>query len=174
MVHCAGIFPDGLAPGEKEVRRNQLRKSIEELGRFGQSQSVHYAFENLPPYHAIGHDVAELAALLNEVDLPAAGMCFDVAHANLTGDPIRAADLADGQMKYVHICDNHGDSDGHLMPFCGEIDWIAFAHAIRRAKYDGVLMLEVFYKLDDLRRLIDEGIGDKLANFIAIAGGPEP
>ncbi len=171
VVHCAGIFPHGLPHGEKEVRRNQLRKSIEELGRFGQSRSVRYAFENLPPYHAIGYDVADLAELLDEVDLPAVGMCFDVAHANLTGDPIQAVIQGGGQIDYVHICDNHGFSDDHLMPFSGEIDWNAFAEAIRRVGYDGVLMLEVFYKLDELRRLIDEGIGEKLAQFIYLAGG---
>lgn len=171
VVHCSGIFPGSQGLGEQQTRRNQLARSINELGQFGQANSVQYAFENLPPYHAIGYDVADLAEMLRNAKNPFVGMCFDIAHANLAGDPIRAIGEAGDQIIYSHMCDNLGQADDHLMPFLGQIDWPSAALAIREIKYDGVLMLEAFYKVDELRKLIDEGIGEKISEFLAVARG---
>ncbi|MBN1942697.1 MAG: sugar phosphate isomerase/epimerase [Phycisphaerae bacterium] len=177
VVHCAGIVPEGrsVSAEERALRWSQLRKSAAELASFGQAQGVRYALENLPPYHFVGSDTPALRALLDELNSPRVGMCFDVAHANLVGDPIRATAAAAGQMIYVHICDNHGRSDDHLMPFCGTIDWNAFARALNEGRYTGVLMLEVFPALRELRRFLDEGMKDKLAAFLRQANGkPSP
>lgn len=171
VVHCSGIFPDGLAAGEAQTRRDQLRRSIEELGKFGQANSVQYAFENLPPYHAIGFSVSDLAEMLRQEGNPFVGMCFDIAHANLAGDPIQAIREANDQIIYTHICDNFGLTDDHLMPFYGNIDWFAAGRALRENKFSGVLMLETFYEISELIRLIDEGISEKLSEFIAVASG---
>jgi sugar phosphate isomerase/epimerase len=175
VVHCSGILPEGKTVSERErdERWAQLRKSAEELGRFGQAQGVRYALENLPPYHFVGSDAAALSGLLAEMNSPHVGMCFDVAHANLAGDPIRAASAAVERTIYVHICDNHGNSDDHLMPFTGQIDWPAFGNALRAGKYDGVLMLEVFPTLDELRRLRDEGIKEKLDELLRETNGSQ-
>lgn len=164
VVHCAGITPEGYAVGDEEhaVRMAQLRKSAEELSEFGEKQKVRYALENLPPYHFVGSDTAALANLISDVDSPNVGMCFDVAHANLAGDPIRATAAAVEQTIYVHICDNGGVKDDHLMPTRGQIDWSAFGRALHDGGYGGVLMLEVFPALDELRKFLDEGIKDKL------------
>ncbi len=168
VVHCSGIVPEGytVSAEEQDLRRRQLRKSAEELSEFGRRQGVRYAMENLPPYHFVGSDVAGLAQLLAELDSPNVGMCFDVAHANLAGDPIQAIRAGVAETIYVHICDNHGKSDDHLMPFLGRIDWRGFAQAMQAGRYTGVLMLEVFPSLAELRRLLDEGIKDKLDNLL--------
>ncbi len=171
VVHCSGIFTKGIPAEELPARREQLMRSIHELGQFGQANSVQYAFENLPPYHALGYDVAELSAMLKEAANPFVGMCFDIAHANLAGDPIQAINDAAGQIIYTHICDNFGLTDDHLLPFCGNIDWHAAGRALRKNKFYGVLMLETFYDVSELRTLIDQGIGEKIANFLAIANG---
>jgi sugar phosphate isomerase/epimerase len=171
VVHCSGIYEREVSPAELATYRRQLRKSIEELGRYGRDNGVRYAFENLPKRHAYGWDVADLAALLAEVDLTSVGMCFDVAHANLAGDPILSASQADDQIIYLHVSDNFGQKDNHLMPFCGRIDFDAFARALATIEFDGVLMLETFYSVDDIRRLIDDGYAEKLARFVTAAGG---
>ncbi len=174
VVHCAGIAEPGrsVSPDEAKRRWEQLTKSIRELADFGRAQQVRYAFENLPPYHFIGAEVSELARRIQRIDDPFVGMCFDVAHAKLAGDPIQAAEAAAETTVYVHICDNHGRADEHLLPFQGRIDWSAFAAVLRKHRYDGVLMLEVFPQLDELRRFVDEGLGEKLAAFLAKANSP--
>ncbi|RKY24665.1 MAG: hypothetical protein DRP83_07325 [Planctomycetota bacterium] len=171
VVHCSGIFPENLTPEEHRVRRSCLRQSIDELGRFGQANGVRYAFENLPPYHAIGSDVAELAEILREVDSPAAGMCFDIAHANLAGNPVEAIAQAGERIIYTHVCDNLGRVDDHLLPFTGQIDFQAAADALREVRYDGVLMIETFCDVDELAKLVDQGIGEKISQFLARVRG---
>lgn len=74
VVHGATIRADGIDEAERAARWAQLRKSIEQLGRFGERTGVRYAFENLPGYHAICHDVGELSACLADVAAPHTGL----------------------------------------------------------------------------------------------------
>jgi sugar phosphate isomerase/epimerase len=171
VVHCSGIYDETPARQDLSRRRDQLRRSIEELAAHGEALGVTYAFENLPPYHAIGSDLNALRALLDDVDRPTVALCYDVAHAHLAGDAAGGIDAAGEQICYMHVCDNHGQRDEHLMPTLGTIDWDAVAAAIARNHYDGVLMLEVFHPLDELKQMLDNGMAETLANFLAAARG---
>ena len=53
------------------------------------------------------------------------GVCYDFGHANLTGSAFhrRNLNLIGKRLKAVHVQDNHGEWDEHLMPFFGSIDW---------------------------------------------------
>lgn len=171
VVHCSTIRRDGVPATERALRVRQLRKSIVDLGRWGQSAGVTYAFENLPSYHVIGADVAELAGMLSELAAPATGLCFDTGHANMVGDPLAAMAQAGDSLIYVHLSDNTGGADDHLMPTCGTLDIDAIARQLHAMHYDGTIMLEVFYKIEQLRPLMDAGLGAKLARMIDIANG---
>ena len=169
VVHCSDIHEDGVSVSERQMRISQLCKTIEELGAFGESLGVRYAFENLPGYHPVGNNVAELADILRDANSPAVGMCFDVAHANLTGDPIKAISDAAETMIYIHACDNNGSVDEHLMPMLGQINWDSVAAGISEQNYRGVIMLEAFPSLDELKKLTDLGWGEKLGDFLKAA-----
>jgi sugar phosphate isomerase/epimerase len=171
VVHCSTVRPHGIGREEKVARTDQLKRSIAELGRHGAGLGVTYAFENLPAYHAIGSDVAELAGLLTEVDAPSTGLCFDSGHANMVGDAVAAARAADGRMVYAHISDNGGDADEHALITHGTTNADALARALHEIGYDGTFLMEVFYKADRLRQLIDEGEGERLARLLAVANG---
>lgn len=174
VVHCSTIRHKGVPPAERAVRVEQLRKSIVELGRFGEGLGVRYAFENLPAYHPVGSDVAELAAILDELGAPNTGMCFDSGHANMVGDPVEAVRKAGRQMIYMHFSDNSGHSDDHEMPTRGTIDAPALGRAIHQTGYNSTMMLEVFHSVDQLKRLIDEGCAQQLAEIIHLANGRQP
>jgi len=174
VVHCASIRHGGISPQEHARRIDQLKASIRELGEFGAAAGVDYAFENLPGYHAIGYDVAELAETLRAVAAPSTGMCFDSGHANMVGDPVEAIGRTAGQMIYVHVSDNSGQADEHEMITCGTIDADGLGRALAKAGYEGTFMLEVFYSVDRLRRLIAEGLGERLARILRLANAKEP
>ena len=171
VVHCSSIRREGVGPLEHALRIEQLRRSIVELSEFGAATGVQYAFENLPGYHAIGSDVAELADLLVDLAAPHTGMCFDTGHANMVGDPVEAVRKTRGQLIYVHYSDNSGEGDDHEMPTYGTIDSDAMAAALHETSYAGTMMLEVFYPVEKLQRLIDDGCGERLARLLAIANG---
>ena len=172
VVHCSSIRHDGVSPAERARRVEQLRKSIVELGRHGEAIGVRYAFENLPGYHPLGSDVGELADILSDLGAPHTGMCFDTGHANMVGDPVEQVGRTHGQLIYVHFSDNSGYGDEHEMPTCGTIDCNAMGKALHEIGYAGTLMLEVFHSAEQLRRLIDDGCGERLARVLAIANGP--
>jgi len=174
VVHCSTIRREGISPDEYAHRIDQLRRSIIELSQFGVATGVRYAFENLPAYHAIGWNVAELADLLVDLAAPRTGMCFDTGHANMVGDPVEAVRKTRGQLIYVHYSDNSGEGDDHEMPTYGTIDSDAMAAALHEMNYAGTMMIEVFYPVEKLRRLIDEGCADRLARLLAIANGQSP
>jgi sugar phosphate isomerase/epimerase len=174
VVHCATIRQQPVPHEEHQLRLRQLRKSVSELGAFGRQIGVTYAFENLPGYHAIGYDVAELAGLLGELGAPGTGMCFDTGHALMVGDPAAAARAAGRQILYVHFSDNSGKADEHLMPTYGSLNCFAVADALHDIGYHGTVMLEVFHPLDRLKQMIDEGCGERLAAILSRANGRGP
>ncbi len=173
VVHCSTIRKDGVGPDERRMRVEQLKRSIEELGKFGRRIGVKYAFENLPAYHPLGPDVGELANIIAQVDAPNTGICFDTGHANMVGDPPAMLAKTRGHLIYVHMSDNSGRDDEHLMPSHGTLNVHAVARTLHRIGYDGTVMLEVFYTPWQLRELVDAGFADKLKHMLAIANGDD-
>lgn len=173
VVHCSTIRHEGVSTQERTRRLAQLEKSITELGRFGHGMGVRYAFENLPAYHPIGSDVAELAAILDKLQAPSTGICFDTGHANMVSSATEELSHVAKQMIYLHFSDNSSRSDDHDMPTCGTLDCHTVARQVRQIGYSGTMMLEVFLPIDRLKELIDEGCGERLAKIVAIANGQE-
>jgi sugar phosphate isomerase/epimerase len=171
VVHCSTVRREGVSAEERRRRVEQLRKSIDELGRFGETLGVRYAFENLPGYHPVGSDVAELAAILEDLAAPNTGLCFDTGHANMVGDAAEALRQTRGQLIYVHFCDNSGRADEHEMPTYGTLDSDALAAALHDVGYSGTAMLEVFHSVEQLEELIADGCADRLARILRIANG---
>jgi len=171
VVHCSTIRRHGVSPERRHRRVEQLRKSIADLGAFGQRMGVRYAFENLPGYHPIGSDVTELRRILDDVAAPATGMCFDTGHAHMVGDAADAARQADGQMIYVHLSDNSGTADGHEMPTYGTLDCRAVATALNEANYRGTITLEAFRSVRRLEEMIDDGLAERLAEIVSLVEG---
>jgi sugar phosphate isomerase/epimerase len=171
VVHCSPLMHEPVAVSAEEyaARDGQLRKSIAELGPFGATVGVWYAFENLPGYHPMGSDVGRLAEMLRQVGAPHTGMCFDTGHANMTGDVILAIAAAREQILYVHLCDNDGLADQHLMPGRGTLEMDDVAAGLRAAGYSGTVMLEVFQPADAMAEFVRDGYADRFARFLRIA-----
>ena len=76
------------------------------------------------------------------------GICIDVGHANLHRDlfanPAAAYLRAFGdRLVHLHVSDNSGAGDEHLVPGTGNIDWRSVAAALRRIPYRGKIVLEL-------------------------------
>jgi len=170
VVHCSTIRRDGIPAEERALRVRQLEKSIAELGQFAQAHGLRYAFENLPPYHPVGWDVAELAAILDRAAAPNTGMCFDTGHANMVGDPVKAVASTGRQMIYVHLSGNDGANDSHQMPTRGSIDLAALGRQLRLVGYSGTVMLEVFASVQQMQEFVDQGFAQDLARLVESAG----
>lgn len=89
----------------------------------------------------------ELCELIDELNHPLIGACWDTGHAQLMGLDQRSAIASlGGRLKAVHIQDNNGLDDDHAMPFTTGprgVDWQAVADGLRLADYRGALSCEL-------------------------------
>ena len=77
-------------------------------------------------------------------------MCVDTGHAQLTGTPPEKmiATMNKGLVKAVHLHDNDGKDDLHLLPYSGVIDWDGVLSALKRIGYEGDLTFELPYFME--------------------------
>ena len=83
-------------------------------------------------------------ALAHVADLE---ICLDIGHANIAEGGIEAfLDRLGTVIGHVHLADNYGQTDDHLVPGDGYIsmeDWRGLFRTLRNAKFAGDLVLEL-------------------------------
>jgi len=96
-------------------------------------------------------------------------VCLDTGHLNLAADKdqVRFIETVGSRLRALHIADNEGERDQHLMPFGrGNIDFVKIASALRQIGYAGLFNLEIpgerlapmpvrGYKLEYIRKCYD-------------------
>lgn len=89
------------------------------------------------------HSADELLALLDRLNDPVFGLCWDTGHANITGQDQAAAILRMNEnLKCLHINDNDGARDQHLLPAFGTVDFAPIMDALHRLADPPMLTLE--------------------------------
>ncbi len=73
------------------------------------------------------------------------GLCLDTGHLNLLHKNMTHYIRTVGKrLRCLHVHDNDGNGDEHLMPFVGNIRWNDFLAALKEIGYDGDLSFETF------------------------------
>lgn len=94
--------------------------------------------------------------VLNHIQDEHVGFCFDSGHYHahfkdeLDFEPFKERIFA------VHLHDNHGEKDEHLLPMDGNLDWEATLKHLAECGYDGPIILELCYRREYLKMPIDE------------------
>lgn len=131
-----------LAQGQKDLFFRRARQLGEAAGRAG----VLLAWENLK-------ESLLLRALMEELaDQENSGFCFDTGHANTSRDGALSllTDFPD-KLFALHLHDNNGKEDQHLLPGEGTFPWQRFMELLRKTDYQGSLMLESSFPYDEKR-----------------------
>jgi sugar phosphate isomerase/epimerase len=116
--------------------------SLAEIADFAASLSVKVATETGPTNIITPKETLCMVQMADRKNL---GICLDTGHVNVGGivkpsDAIREI----GHLVWVlHLHDNNGDGDFHLVPGRGNIDWNDVAKALHDISYGGVLNLEL-------------------------------
>ena len=90
--------------------------------------------------------IEDILEVIERVGSDKLGICLDTGHlnilkANTQGDFIRKAGK---YLKALHVHDNDGSSDQHLIPFArGRIDFKEIVTALRDIDYDGLFNFEI-------------------------------
>jgi sugar phosphate isomerase/epimerase len=70
-------------------------------------------------------------------------VCYDAGHHHCSSDDREILLRYKGRIRAVHLHDNDGKEDQHLIPFQGTIDWSREMRLLRESSYNGALALEV-------------------------------
>jgi len=88
-----------------------------------------------------------ISALVEEVNSPCFGWCYDTGHANAFGLSTDELLKCNSTPLSLHIQDNHGiTKDEHLLPGDGTVDWKRFLENLRKVNYRGELVLEAHHQ----------------------------
>ena len=105
--------------------------------------NVALAFENLKRPD-------RLYAFMERAGSDRAGVCFDAGHNNCFLREKRICrDFAD-RIKAVHLHDNNGIKDQHLIPFDGCVDWAGVRQELIDSSYTGAWSLEIEHPQTDI------------------------
>ena len=147
VLHCDhDSFPEGTEHEEKiEANAAAIRKLTAHIA--GSEMTI--CLENLFVYDPNDRHITETADELLTVIKAAGGknlgICLDTGHLNITDrDQVKFIRTAGSRLKALHIADNEGKTDQHLMPFGrGNVDFEAIVKELTAIGYDGLFNLEI-------------------------------
>jgi sugar phosphate isomerase/epimerase len=103
---------------------------------------IRLLLENMLAHLLFGR-VSDMLYLLGEIKSCQVGTCLDTGHAHLAGELGLVVQKLSGHLRMIHINDNHGDRDAHLIPGEGGIDWPWLVSELRRHHFHGGLVIEM-------------------------------
>ncbi|WP_099468649.1 sugar phosphate isomerase/epimerase family protein [Konateibacter massiliensis] len=109
----------------------RINRIAEKAGRLG----VNVALENL-------HNFANLSYVLEQVDSPNIGFCYDCCHHNNYNLSDDLLSMYGSRLMALHLHDNGGSYAQHQLPFDGTIDWDVIMKKIAETNYSGATALE--------------------------------
>jgi len=85
--------------------------------------------------------------MINEIKSPRLGICFDTGHAHLNNENFHEAiALAIQYPLHIHVDDNTGETDSHLIPGKGTINFSLFRDALLSYHYNNCLSVELGFQ----------------------------
>lgn len=166
-VGWAVLHPVTIAGSHENLTEKNIEYNLQVFGpeaelAFKLNQGI--AFENmcdLDNRRRFGTTDVELCRLVEAFDHPLAGICWDIGHAHRQLDEQEAAIRRLGpRIKALHIDDNLGQTDLHLLPFLGTIAWERIMHALYEAGCTADLIFEI-----KLNNSMPDALKDAAARF---------
>ena len=113
--------------------------------------TVDYSLPKVPNVCSGAEELRDMIDTLNEMHGYHFAACVDTGHAILAqNDPGEMLKTLGHRTQVLHIQDNHGSKDEHLIPSKGSIDWKTVASALGQVGYQGTFNFEVTTHFTDL------------------------
>ena len=140
VLHCDSMHErTDLTEDEIYAHNVAVLKQIQELSA---GMKIRICLENLGK---ICRNADPLCAILDQLDPERFGICLDTGHLNMQdGDQVAFIRKAGSRLTALHIADNEGERDQHMMPFGrGTVDFEKVVAALREINYHGLFNLEI-------------------------------
>lgn len=122
-------------PDEKHIHNPFAMDRFKHIVDRAEQRGVSLALENL-------WNLTNLTHVLNEVDSPQVGFCYDVSHHYRYYPEYDFLSVYGERLKATHLHDNNGSYAQHGLPFDGTLDWAVIMRKIVEADYSGPTSIE--------------------------------
>jgi len=123
----------GLTPPPYNKAGIERMKKIVDVA---EKYNVNLALENLRFVEYIDY-------IFQNINSSKLGFCFDSGHNNFFTPDIYVLNKYKQRLFALHLDDNMGDADIHMLPFDGTTNWDTIIKTLKEIKYNDVLSLEV-------------------------------
>lgn len=166
-----GAFDDRHLEDLKQRNLDWLGQLLKTAERTGVGIAIENCADIPPPQRgfrrAYGSTPAELIELVDALGSELVGICWDTGHAHIQrlkqGEALRAIGK---RLKATHIQDNNGESDQHLLPFYGTIDWREVVGALYEIGYEG----DFTYEIHNFVRPLPDPLRDEALRYAKKVG----
>jgi sugar phosphate isomerase/epimerase len=110
---------------------------------------------------------SELCELVDGFQSSRVGVCWDTGHAHMQGLEQGGELRTLGErLKMLHIQDNNGKADQHLLPFMGTVDWKDIMDALYDINYAG----DFTYEVHNAIRHLPDTLKDPMMKYAVALG----
>jgi len=141
VLHLDGMAGSGISK-EERYQRNLEKLLMLQEHIYAERLQICVCIENLG---GIVTGIDEINSYIDRLDEKHFGICLDTGHLNLHDKDQRNFILKAGKrLKALHIADNEGERDQHMMPYGrGNIEFDEVVKALREVDYQGLFNLEI-------------------------------
>lgn len=145
VVHTQSVYD---SEGYNLEKTNAYNKAFfSEIGELAAKENIRLLVENVFPIAGcIDHACfpEEMAALMQELNDPMFGICWDFGHANMAKvDHEAALEIIAPWLGLLHVDDNKATGDDHTVPGYGTVPWESVMKKLKAVGYQGDLNLNV-------------------------------
>ena len=159
VLHCDPIVNENGEKAPVSVAREENVKALSDLLAHVEGKDIVICLENLISSPAV-NNIEGLMFFIDHFDSPNLGICLDTGHLNINDkDQAGFIRRAGKNIKALHLADNEGQSDQHMMPYGkGNVDFLTVIREMKSQDYQGLYNLEI----PGERSAPDEILGYKL------------
>jgi len=147
-IKKAVLHPSGwkLKTDINQIGLDRFKRLVKEAER----RNIILALENIS-------DSKVLDYLFDEIKSNHLKFCYDNGHEHIFSRSENLMIKHKERLTGLHLTDNNGEDDDHLLPFEGTFDWTKFNQTLKSIEYDGPLSFEVGWQLDhDVKKYSDD------------------
>ena len=134
VMHLPRLAADSATNAECQA----VRRTIDELSPVILRTGVRLAVENMPE-----DDFRLIGQMLDEYGPDITGICYDCGHGNIGSRAgLDHLERRKDRLIALHLHDNDGTGDQHLVPFTGTVDFGRLARIIASSSYRGCVSME--------------------------------
>ena len=152
-------FPNGKAVEDVKVQHFEF---LEKIFDYAKSIGINASVENHIPRNNHMFTTPKEFLEFYERTGSQMGMTYDTGHANLNGTSKEFVDKLEKRMAVVHVHDNNGMEDEHLMIGKGNIDWAYIIGKLNKEIFSGLYVIESiqepFNCVKILKKMINDGL----------------